>query len=52
MRTSTAFKDGEPPEDAEDPEEEAKKITQISKTLMDDVKQIEDATFLDEENSE
>jgi len=26
MRTSTAFKDGEPPEDAEDPEEEAKKL--------------------------
>ena len=26
MRTSIAFKDGEPPEDAEDPEEEAKKL--------------------------
>lgn len=26
MKTSVAFKDGEPPEDAEDPEEEAKKL--------------------------
>lgn len=26
MKTSDVFKDGEPPEDAEDPEEEAKKL--------------------------